>query len=316
VVISTYTLKKMKFFKLVSTLLLLISSCSQSTNSELRQLIIKPISTTSIPEEANSAAISGLSNGFASYHRNSSDITTWSYELSKISNFGGEGRGPGEIGKVSEVVPLIDKTLVLDTRNKSILKFGADGDFIESIYYDEMIMSIAADSLDNIYFVVVNFDRITVNKSTFKNFSKTETIFSLPIRDLSESAVKLNVQKQKLFLNRYLTNETLVIDLESSTVIKMANPFLPVEAEFSKNGPYKFPVRPVWRSNIMIDTSVFQLRNISDSKSEVYRSDLDGNIDALFTFNHYTTSFFEYGDEVWMFSPDSLYKYPKLSFFK
>jgi len=296
--------------------ILFILSCSNSPNASLRNVEIYPIDRTEVPNEIQSSVISTLANGFSSFHKNTYSVDIWSYSMDKKFILGGEGRGPGELGRISKVASIGDEILILDTVNKSILKFGSKGEFIENVYYDGMLMSLAVDQQDNIYYGNVNFDRISIKKAKFKSFAKSETIFSMPIRDLSQAAFDLKVQAGHLLVNRYLSNETILINLASGDTQILSNEYLPVEAEFTQSGPYKLPLGPVWRTNNIIDSTLFQLRNLPDSKSEVYRSDLDGNIDALFTFNHYTTSFFEYGDEVWMFSPDSLYKYPKLSFFK
>src|SRR5690606_17840699 len=112
-----------------------------------------------------------------------------------------------------------DEILILDTVNKSILKFGSNGEFIENVYYDGMLMSLAVDEQKNIYYGNVNFDRISIKKSSFQSFAKSETIFSMPIRDLSQAAFDLKVQAGHLLVNRYLSNETILINL-ASTVTK------------------------------------------------------------------------------------------------
>lgn len=295
-------------------LLLILISCSSSPNVSITNVEIEPNDRLEVPIEMQSSDISTLASGLASTQENKLTIDIWSYSLEKKLEFGGEGRGPGELGRISKVASFEDEVLILDTANKSILKFGSDGEFIENVYYDGMLMSLAVDEQKNIYYGNVNFDRISIKKSTFKSFAKSETIYSRPIRDLSQAAFDLKVQAGHLLVNRYLSNETILINLASGETQILSNAFLPTEAEFTQSGPYKLPSGPVWRTNAIIDSTLFQLRNIPDSKSEIYRSDLDGNIDALFTFNHYTTSFFEYGDEIWMFSPDSLYKYSKSSF--
>ncbi len=297
-------------------ILVLFYSCNDSSISDLKQETLLPVHKSELPFEIKSAAISKLSNSIASFQNNSSVVTIWKGNLQDFLQVGGKGRGPGEIGKVAEIVSSSDGYLILDTQNKTLSKFNYEGDHIASVFYEEMIMSISVDNLDNLYFSVVNFDRVSIKKSTFKSFNNSETIFSMPIKDLSESANKLNVQGQHLLINRFLTNQTINVDLNTLEAKIIINEFLPDDAEYKSNGPYKLPIRPVWRTNSIIGSLIFQLRNISNNKSEIYRSDLDGNIDALFTFNHYTTSFFEVGDEVWMFSPDSLFKYPKSSFLK
>jgi hypothetical protein len=294
--------------------ILFILSCSNSPETSLINKKIDPIDQFEVPTEIQSSDISKLSNSIASYQKNTLTVDVWSYSLDKKYVLGGEGRGPGELGRISKVTPFGEETLILDTVNKSILRFGSSGEFIDNIYYDGMMMSLAVDQQMNIYHGLVNFDRISVNRSTFHSFSNGETIFSMPIRDLSQSAFDLIVQDGHLLINRYLTNQTIKINLKSRDIQILSNTYIPEEAEFKQSGPYKLPLGPVWRTNAIIDSTLFQLRNIPDSKSEIYRSDLNGNINALFTFNHYTTSFFEYGDEVWMFSPDSLYKYSKSSF--
>jgi hypothetical protein len=294
--------------------LLFAVSCSQPTDAELEFITVTPISRLEVPYEAKSAAISKLNSGFASFQINSTAIHVWTPELVLSYKLGGEGRGPGEIGKIAAVVSSNYGTLVLDTMNRSILKYDVNGEFDQSIYYEDMIQSLAVDSTDTIYSLVVNSERITVKKSRFTNFSESSILFSMPIRDLSEAAIKLNVHGGHLFLNLFLTNKTLILDLNTLELNTLTNHFLPSEAEFSPNGPYKLPIRPVWRTNALIENMIFQLRNVSDSKSEVYRSDWNGTIDAIFTFNHYTTNFFAVEDEIWMFSPDSLYKYPKSRF--
>lgn len=295
-------------------LILLVLSCSSSPEVKIINVEIDPIDRLEVPIEIQSSNISTLTNGLASTQENKFTIGIWSHSLEKKFELGGEGRGPGELGKISKVASNGDEILILDTVNKSILKFGSSGEFIENVFYDGMLMSLAIDQQNNIYYGNVNFDRISIKKSTFESFAKSETIFSMPITDLSQAAFDLKVQAGHLLVNRYLSNETILINLANRATHTLRNAYLPVEAEFTQSGPYKLPLGPVWRTNAIFDNTLFQLRNIPDSKSEVYRSDLDGNIDALFTFNHYTTSFFEYGDEIWMFSPDSLYKYSKSSF--
>lgn len=303
------------YLKLGPSLLIpFVLSCSSSPEVSIITVEIDPIDRIELPTEIHSSNTSTLRNGFSSFQEKTYSVDIWSYSIEKKFKLGGEGRGPGELGRISKVVSMGDEILILDTVNKSILKFDTNGEFIENIYYDGMLMSIAVDSQMNIYHGNVNFDRISIRKSTFESFAKSETIFSMPIRDLSQAAFDLNVQAGHLLVNRYLSNETILINLASGETQILSNSYLPTEAEFTQSGPYKLPLGPVWRTNAIIDRTLFQLRNIPDSKSEIYRSDLDGNINALFTFNHYTTSFFEYGEEVWMFSPDSLYKYPKSSF--
>lgn len=277
---------------------------------------IDPIDRIELPYDIQSSVISTLTNGIASFQEDKFTIDIWSHSLDKKYVIGGEGRGPGELGRISKVVSMGDETLILDTVNKSILKFDSTGNFIENVYYDGMMMSIAVDSQKNIYYGNVTFDRISVKKSTFESFGNSETIFSMTIRDLSQAAFDLKVSAGNLLVNRFLSNQTLKINLTSGETQTLVNEYIPSEAEFTQSGPYKLPLRAVWRTNAIINRYLFQLRNIPNTKSEIYRSDLDGNIDALFTFNHYTTSFFEYGEEIWMFSPDSLYKYPKSSFLK
>lgn len=289
-------------------------SCSSSIEPSLINIEIDSLERVEVPIDIQSANISRLNDGFASFRENSFNIDIWSFTFDKSYVLGSEGRGPGELGRISKIVSMGDEILILDTVNKSILKFDTTGKFIDIVYYDGMVMSLAADSQKNIYYGSVNFDRISIIKSTFDTFSKSQTIFSMPIRDLSQAAFDLKVESEFLLVNRYLSNQTIKIDLASGFAKTLANTYLPEEADFTQSGPYKLPSGPVWRTNAIIENRIFQLRNIPDSKSEIYRSDLNGNIDALFTFSHYTTNFFERGEEVWMFSPDSLYKYPKSSF--
>lgn len=304
----------MKNYSILVILISFVISCSVKSNTSLNQVELVPKHKTELPIDAKSGAIVGIENGFASFQKNASTIDIWTVDFDKKYSLGREGRGPGEIGKVAGIYSSSGSLFILDTMNKAILQFDSSGTYINSTFYEDMVMAITPDSQNNIYSVIVNFDRVSIRKSVFEAFSDFETVYSFPIRDLSESAVKLYIQGNYLLINRYLTNKTLVLDLSKRQVTTLINEFLPENAEFSQNGPYKLPIRPVWRSNLMINNSIFQLRNISANKSEVYRSDLDGNIDVLFTFNHYTTSFFENGNEVWMFSPDSLFKYNTSSF--
>lgn len=295
-------------------IILFTLSCSSSPETSLINVEIDPMERIELPIEIQSSDISMLSKGFSSYQRSSYTVDIWSFSMDKKYVIGGEGRGPGELERISKVASFGDETLILDTVNKSILRFDQSGKFIDNVYYDGRIMSFAVDSQKNIYYGDVDFDRISIKETTIGSFAESETIFSMSIRDLSQAAFDLKVQAGYLLVNRYLTNQTIKINLANGEVQTLSNAYIPNEAVFTQSGPYKLPSGPVWRTNAIIENTLFQLRNIPDSKSEIYRSDLDGDFDALFTFNHYTTSFFEYGEEIWMFSPDSLYKYPKSSF--
>jgi hypothetical protein len=293
---------------------ILLCSCIKEPFPEIYPIEVQYISSSELSENLRLQNVFYKDSKIVGYHNSIHYVSLWNDDLSLNSMFGREGQGPGEFGSISSVIPYLDDYLILDTTNRTIHRFDNRGNYISSIYYSDRIMSLIADSNGIIYAGVAELDKIFVRASTFEEFDNFKVIFAMNINDLFETAHILNLYNDYLLINRLFTNQTVLIDTRNQRTKTLTNHFIPEEANYSRNGPYKIPEQPVWRTNAIIEDQIFQLRNIPESKSEIYRSDLNGNIDALITFNHYTTSFFELGEEIWMFSPDTLYKYSKSSF--
>lgn len=296
-------------------LLLFINSCKEKGLPDLSSIEVQLISANELADNLKLQNVFYDDDRIVGYHNSVHSVSLWNKDLGLKLAFGREGQGPGEFGNISSVIAYLDGYLILDTTNRSIHRFDKLGNYTSSVYYSDRIMSISADSTGLIYAGIAEQDKVFVRISTFEKFESFKVIFAMNLNDLFESAHILHMSKGHLLFNRVFTNQTIIIDTKNQLSRTLTNRYLPEEANFTRSGPYKIPDEPVWRSNTIIEDKIFQLRNIPDSKSEIYRSDLDGNIDAMITFDHYTTSFFEMGEEVWMFSPDSLYKYAKSSFF-
>jgi hypothetical protein len=307
-------IKSMKHTILLLYTTLLLSSCDTGTVRELP--VVHPIASQSIvlPDQFKNSSINKSDDRFVGFLNNSVTINVWDIQNNNHFSFGQEGQGPGELVDVSVAIPHSNGLIVLDSGNKLITLFDSYGAFNYSNSYSDRILSIAYSIDGTLYQGIMEPNRVVVKMSDVSDIENAKVIYSLPIKDISESAHTLSIHGSYLFINRLFTNQTIAIDLKTMEHKILTNSYLPPTAEFHQQGPFKVPIRPVWRSNVMLNNQLFQLRNTSNTSSEIYRSDINGTIDMLFTLNHPTVSFFEHKDEIWMFSPDSLFKYPKSKF--
>jgi len=303
---------KQTIFLLYSTLL--VSSCNTGPVRELPVVHSIASQATVLPDQFKNSSINKADDRLVSFLNNSVTINVWDTDNNIHFSFGQEGQGPGELVDVSMVIPHSNGLIVLDSGNKSITLFDLNGSFLYSNIYLDRIISIAYSMDGTLFQGIMEPNRVVVKMSDVSDIENAEVIYSLPVKDISDSAHTLSLHGSYLFINRLFTNQTIAIDLKTMEYKTFINNYLPPTAEFHKQGPFKVPVRPVWRSNLMLNNQLFQLRNTSNTSSEIYRSDINGTIDMLFTLKHPTVSFFEHKDEIWMVSPDSLFKYPKSKF--
>lgn len=202
-------------------------------------------------------------------------------DFNELKTFAKKGRGPGELISPTSIRCTEKFIYIMDEGKKSIEVFNHDLHFEKSIQPQLPFISFEVYTDDIIYLSSFDMLSLSIVKLSGEGFAVEEFIHVETSNVPSDLTAFLSRDQNYLYVKKLFTNEFYQISFENHSLKKFTNPYLNDRATLRQAGEFRIPSRVVWNQLFTLNDIIFQLVQITDTESALYKFSLDGRISSI-----------------------------------
>lgn len=295
---------------LVVILSLLLIGCKQQSTLTTINLVEVESESVLYPDGFIYESISIGNNHILTWSRNSHYVDVYDFDLNLTRTVGRFGSGPGEFQRIDDTYWVGDYIIVYDANKKMYEFFDPEGNYLRSVISDKRITSSIVKNDTTIFVNVLEPSAAYVVELSGENLENERYLFVNNNGDMMSNYNILDMDDTHIIVKSMFTNKAFLIDKNNLSVRTLTNRFMSANPSFNIVADVRVPTSTIWRDGLKIDDIFLKARNREGSVSEIFRYQSNGSVDAKFDFPEFITRMFRIDQEIWIFTPTSLQKFP------